>query len=86
MKNIYILLGLFFFMNVFSQYNRNSPWKVNETSKSKTQISFDEEVKSFEDYWIDKDFAAKGSGYKPFKRWEYFLAKSIKFRWENNAS
>ena len=77
MKNIYILLGLFFFMNVFSQYNRNSPWKVNETSKSKTQISFDEEVKSFEDYWIDKDFAAKGSGYKPFKRWEYFWQNQL---------
>lgn len=77
MKKIYLLFGLFFFINVFSQYNHNSPWKDNKSSKSKTQISFDEEVNTFEEYWKDKDFTPKGSGYKPFKRWENFWKNQL---------
>lgn len=65
-----------------SQFNNDAPWmqelqKQKRTSKSKSSISnenfkFQEIVGAFNEYWKDKDHTTKGSGYKPFKRWEYF--------------
>lgn len=77
MKKLFLTFGLLFFINTFSQYNHNSPWKDSKSSKSKGQISFDEEVNTFENYWKDKDFTPKGSGYKPFKRWENFWKNQL---------
>jgi len=32
---------------------------------------------AFNEYWKDKDITEKGKGYKPFKRWEYFVQKRV---------
>ena len=59
----------------YGQFNQDAPWmqniktKSNQTSKAET-ISIDDISKAFNEYWLDKDYKKKGSGYKPYKRWE----------------
>jgi Secretion system C-terminal sorting domain len=73
MKKIYLLVTLCFVLNAFSQYNENTPWsQQSKTIQKEKEQTFEELVNSFEEYWINKDFSTKGSGYKPFKRWENF--------------
>ena len=68
MKNIYLASILLVSFIGYSQFNTNSPWKnQNENSKNAT---FNEEVTAFNEYWKTHDKNKKGSGYKPFKRWE----------------
>ena len=68
MKNIYLASILLVSFIGYSQYNPNAPWKnQNENSKNAT---FNEEVTAFNEYWKTHDKNKKGSGYKPFKRWE----------------
>ncbi|CAM4442403.1 T9SS type A sorting domain-containing protein [Flavobacterium terrigena] len=68
MKNTYLSLFLLFSVIGFSQYNNNSPWKSkNPNSKNN---SFQNDVDAFNEYWRTHDKNKKGSGYKPFKRWE----------------
>ena len=56
----------------YSQYNENAPWMNMSQKKSsinsKTKLS-DLSV-AFNQYWKNKDSQKKGSGFKPFKRWE----------------
>lgn len=68
MKNTYLALILMFSFIGYSQFNPNSPWK-NKTTNSKT-TTFKDEVVAFNEYWKTHDKNKKGSGYKPFKRWE----------------
>ena len=58
-----------------AQYNEQAPWMVakgqEKQVKSKNQeLTLDEISLRFNTYWQGKDFKAKGSGFKPFKRWE----------------
>ncbi len=46
--------------------------------KSKNKSSFYESAKSLETYFSTKDVDKKGSGYKPFKRWEYHWRHYLK--------
>ncbi len=39
--------------------------------------NFYEIQSAFNEYWKDKDITEKGKGYKPFKRWEYFVEKRV---------
>ena len=70
-----------FVISVFSassQFNEDAPWmKAKYQSKNTNQnkaerLSLPELSEMFNKYWEGKDFTKKGSGYKPFKRWEYF--------------
>ncbi|MEO1011136.1 MAG: thrombospondin type 3 repeat-containing protein [Bacteroidota bacterium] len=74
-------LSCFFLFFVFltainAQFNQSAPWmqelKQNPTTgkNTKNNYSFNEIRQAFENYWSDKDKYRKGSGYKPFKRWE----------------
>ncbi|MFP2996994.1 thrombospondin type 3 repeat-containing protein [Spongiivirga sp. MCCC 1A20706] len=80
MKRLLLLVGLFSCFAMKAQFNQNAPWmeSVNTdskikgiTEKNQTNYNLFEISKSFEEYWKDKDHTKKGSGYKPFKRWEY---------------
>ena len=62
----FILLG---------QFNSNAPW--NKTSQSNFS-SFNNEVERFNEYFKTHDPNKKGSGFKPFKRWENL--------WENKLN
>lgn len=69
MKNTYLTLILLFSCIGYSQFNSNSPWKNgNENAKN---FNFKNDVTAFNEYWKTHDKDKKGSGYKPFKRWEY---------------
>ena len=76
MKNTYLRLFLLFSVIGFSQYNPNAPWK-NKSLNSKNS-NFQNEVDSFNEYWKSHEKNKKGSGYKPFKRWEN--------KWENQLN
>lgn len=76
MKNTYLTLFLIFSVVGFSQFNPNASWK--DKNKNSKKLSFQEDVDTFNEYWKTRDKNKKGSGYKPFKRWEN--------KWENQLN
>ncbi|MFD2588420.1 thrombospondin type 3 repeat-containing protein [Croceitalea marina] len=91
-------------LSLTAQFNQNAPWMKELKKSSKTNkntdrpvYSIDEISEAFEDYWLDKDKNAKGSGYKPFKRWESYwtnfadskgylpTARELWNTWENKS-
>lgn len=76
MKKIYLVLVLFSSLVSIAQFNDKAPWKVNNLNKKTT--NFNSEVATFNNYWLSHDPTKKGSGYKPFKRWEY--------QWQNQLN
>lgn len=75
------LLKLSFFLifsfQGFSQYDESVPW-YSSNNQSKKETKFDDIVVNFNNYWVGKDVTKKGSGYKPFKRWEYHWQNLVK--------
>jgi len=71
----------------FSQFNADSPWikqLKQETSASELlqrnpnqPFTFFEVQHAFNQYWETRDPSKKGSGYKPFKRWEFMVENEI---------
>ncbi|HHC79397.1 MAG TPA: T9SS type A sorting domain-containing protein [Flavobacteriia bacterium] len=49
----------------------------NAAKSSAKKVTFKETVESFEKYFATKDITKKGSGYKPFKRWEYHWSQYL---------
>ncbi len=50
------------------------PQSLGGSNAYKNQLDFKEISATFDQYWKAKDHTPKGSGYKPFKRWEYHWA------------
>ena len=78
MKKTYLIIVLLFALNGFSQFKPSYPWRQGNTLQDKQRVTFDEIVNSFNEYWKDKDHSKKGSGYKPFKRWENYWENLVK--------
>lgn len=70
-KNYLIVSILCSFLG-FSQFNSSAPWMANINKSKSEKVSIEEMVTAFNTYWLTKDKNAKGSGYKPFMRSEYF--------------
>ena len=69
-KIIYAILFLIT-SHLFGQYNQAAPWMNSIKKKSiNSKTTLSELSTSFNLYWKGKDFQKKGSGFKPFKRWE----------------
>lgn len=68
---LYCLFLLISFQS-YSQFNESAPWMSSSSLKksSNTKITLKEQSDAFNAYWKGKDFKKKGSGHKPFKRWE----------------
>jgi len=69
-----ITLYLLFIIPVlgFSQnYQSNAPWMADASLKKKGKITLNDISAAAERYFSTIDRNKKGSGYKPFKRWEY---------------
>ena len=82
MKRNFILLFFLVSYIGIAQFNPGAPWmkeleKRKFSSKSNEPLKFQEIVDAFNEYWKDKDHTKKGSGYKPFKRWEEFWQYSL---------
>lgn len=70
MKKILILLFLIQCSVVFAQFNPSAPWMDAVQKDEKGDATIDEIKKAFDAYWEGKNPKKKGSGYKPFMRWE----------------
>ena len=71
MKKIIFLTFLLNAIVGFSQFNKNAPWIKTDSLALSGKANINEIVNSFDKYWENKDYKKKGSGYKPFMRWEY---------------
>ncbi|MBL7887172.1 MAG: T9SS type A sorting domain-containing protein [Flavobacterium sp.] len=54
----------------YSQYNAKAPWMNDNEVAKKSETTIDDLVTLFNAYWETHDKSKKGSGYKPFMRWE----------------
>lgn len=79
MKKFFVLLFVFNGFLANAQFNLDAPWLKNlkKSNNQANELNFAEVQKAFNDYWKTHDPNIKGSGYKPFKRWEYI--------WEYNV-
>ncbi len=66
----YLIVSLLCSFFGFSQFNPAAPWMANAQT-SRNEATIDELVAQFNHYWTTHDKTVKGSGYKPFMRWEY---------------
>jgi hypothetical protein len=71
MKKLLAIILFFNFYCGFSQYNSNAPWLVNDSLAQSGKADINHLVSVFDQYWASRDRNKKGSGYKPFMRWEY---------------
>ena len=72
MKKIILYLLFFIPFLAFSQnYQNNAPWMNDSSLKKKGKITLKDISNAAEKYFSTVDRFKKGSGYKPFKRWEY---------------
>lgn len=74
----YLIVSLLCSFFGFSQFNPSAPWMQNVNTAKQGQLTVDEQVEAFNQYWSTRDKNARGSGYKPFMRWEY--------HWRNYAN
>ncbi len=72
MKKTYLLFITLYSSLLFSQFNTTPPW-ISEDKKNRTKANDIRNLQNeFETYWKTHDYKKKGSGYKPFKRWEHY--------------
>lgn len=71
MKKIVILM-LFISFSAVAQFNESAPWVKKETIQAGKykEKNITTLVNEFSSYWLTNDKNKKGSGYKPFMRWE----------------
>ena len=76
------LVYAFFFISAISlaQFNTNAPWmsKINDMQQKGEKVTFQNVVDEFNVYWESRDPNVKGSGFKPFKRWENHWKSFVK--------
>ena len=70
MKNYFLLLGLCTFLGTNAQIELETPWMKELKSSQRGPLTYDAIVSAGNAYWETHNKEAKGSGYKPFKRWE----------------
>ena len=68
---LFLMLFSFASYQSYCQFNESAPWMNSSLKKSSnTKLTLQEQSNAFNAYWKGKDFTKKGSGFKPFKRWE----------------
>ncbi len=81
MKKLLLLACVLSFTTTQAQFDE-APWMKdlnNQARKSSNKpITFQERVNAFNAYWETRDPNVKGSGYKPFKRWEAYWENHLK--------
>lgn len=70
MRKVTLFLFIFQCSFTFAQFNPTAPWMDNVQKSDSKEANIDEIKLAFDAYWQDKNHKAKGSGYKPFMRWE----------------
>lgn len=54
----------------FGQFVPSAPWVKDIKKDNNQEITIDELSNEFNNYWLNHDKNKKGSGYKPYMRWE----------------
>ncbi len=73
-----LFIALFFTFHIVSaQFNQDAPWIPESNVSKKKTASFTEIQTAFYEYWKTHDKKKKGSGFKPFKRFEYIWEKEV---------
>ena len=75
MKKYFLFTALLSFAITNAQTELDTPWMKELKSSDSSRLTFDAIIAAGNAYWETHDKDAKGSGYKPFKRWEA--------QWEN---
>ena len=83
MKKLTLLvLALAFTTITQAQFNQDAPWmrdlNIELRKNTNNPVTFQEIVDAFNAYWETHDPNIKGSGYKPFKRWENYWKNFVK--------
>ncbi len=86
-RKLLMLFAFFALATVSGQFNQSAPWMAdlenNKSSKSERGktvqevYTIDEITAAFNSYWKDKDPNVKGSGFKPYKRWENYWSHFV---------
>jgi hypothetical protein len=74
MKLLLLLLIPFF---CISQFNSSAPWILNKEEAKDGKLTIEQLNQSFDTYWLNHDKNKKGSGYKPFMRWQYHWQNKV---------
>ncbi len=85
MKKLMLLVAILATVISTAQFNQNAPWmqelgdkQSSTVSKSNTQsFTLHEISDSFQAYWENRDPNVKGSGYKPYMRWENYWKQLV---------
>ena len=78
MKSNFLIASLLIAFIGNAQFNSNAPWRNSNSQGRQEEQTINQLVDEFEQYWSTHDWRKKGSGFKPFKRWEY--------HWSNNVN
>lgn len=71
MKTKLLIFSLLFGCFSQAQFTKSAPWNTtNNTTENRQEKTIDQLVDEFNQYWLTHDKNKKGSGYKPFMRWE----------------
>lgn len=70
MKRLLLLFVIFNCLSANAQFD-NAPWNTMTGESKKQPQQIDALVEKFNQYWLTKDKNVRGSGFKPFMRWEY---------------
>ena len=77
MKKALPLLFVFIVLTVSGQIGSDAPWMENLENARIASPTLEQISASFEAYWENRDKDKKGSGYKPYKRWENFWSSQL---------
>ncbi len=77
MKKKLLLLVLLCFLNSYAQFNTSAPWMQGIEEAKNGEATIDQLKESFDAYWSNHDKTKRGSGYKPFMRWEYHWSNKV---------
>ena len=77
MKKTITLLTVLISLIGYSQYNPSAPWLLNKEQARQGELTIEQLKESFDAYWLTHDKNKKGSGYKPFMRWEYHWQNKV---------
>ena len=81
MKHLILLFSVFSCTLLHAQFNESAPWMQDFNDDERlinTSLTFQEIVNAFDTYWETRDPNVRGSGYKPFKRWENYWKNFVK--------
>ncbi len=77
MKKLLLYFLLLSAIVLQAQLATDAPWMQTNAQARVTNPTLSELHASFDQYWENHDKDKKGSGYKPFKRWEQFWSSQL---------